>query len=656
MSPREAPFGSWSTPVTSEVVVADDVSLWEVRTDGEDVIWSEGRPAEAGRVELVRLSPGGDRKDLVPAEHNVRTAVHEYGGGAWWTAGGIVWYANWSDQRLYRLDRCSGDSQPLTPEPVTLRGDRYADGDVSPDGESIVCVRERHPAGGRSVVDVRNEIVRLAAHAPSEPELLVSGPDFVSDPRLSPDGERLCWIEWDHPNMPWDDTRLRVRDLRTGEERTVAGGPGNSVQEPQWQPDGSLTFICDRTGWWNLYRFAPDVGRLEPLVELEAEIGMPQWLFGFSRYCVLPSGLVVFGATRQGIDRIGARLPDGTLRELTLPYTSVRSLRPAGPDAVLVVVAGFDQEASIARIRLDDDGELVEREVLRQPRRLADLGVDEKMISPAEPVELPSAGGRRTHGLLYRPVNPGFSAPDGELPPLLIDVHGGPTGAAPPELLLETQYFTSRGFAVLAVNYGGSTGYGRPYRELLRGAWGVVDVEDSLAAARWAAETGLADPERICVRGGSAGGYTTLAVLARKDTPFATGADYFGITDLEVFIGDTHKFESRYTDGLIGPYPQRRDLYRERSPIEHIDEFERPLIVLQGLEDAIVPPNQATMIVDALEGKGVPVAYVPFEGEQHGFRQDANIRRALDSELSFYAQILGFELPDGEGIEPVEIT
>ena len=466
----------------------------------------------------------------------------------------------------------------------------------------------------------------------------------------------MCWIEWDHPDMPWDQTRLRVRDLTSGEERTVAGGPRESVSEPQWQPDGTLTFISDRTGWWNLYQLARGARAVEPLVQLEAEIGVPQWVFGISRYAVLESGAVVFARCKQGFDGIAVRRPDGSISDLDLPYSCVRSLRRAGPRGVVAVAAAPDEDVSIVWIEFDDASGIEARRTIRPPRRLEDLGVGRELISLPEPVALPSEGGRRAYGLLYPPVNPDFTGPEGDLPPLLIDFHGGPTGTAIPELQLEFQYFTSRGFSVLALNYGGSTGYGRPYRELLRGAWGAVDVQDALAAARWAAEQRITDPAQICISGGSAGGFTTLAALARIDTPLAAGADYFGVADLVAMAVETHKFESRYLDTLIGPYPKRRDLYLERSPINHVDEFSRPLIVLQGLEDEVVPPNQATMIVEALKDKGVPVAYVAFEGEQHGFRQAANIRRALDSELSFYAQMFGFELPPDEGIEPVAIS
>jgi dipeptidyl aminopeptidase/acylaminoacyl peptidase len=650
---RVLPYGSWPTPITSEVVVADAVRLAEVRVDGDSVIWTESRPAERGRTALVRRSADGGLTELLGESDNARTAVHEYGGGAWWAGAGVVWFTQWSDQRLYRRDPDTGDAQPLTPEPAEPRGDRYADGVLSPDGEWIVCVREHHPRGG-GPRDVRNEIVRLAAHEPSVPEALVSGPDFVSDPRFSHDGERLCWLEWDHPNMPWDETRLQVRDQGSGTTMLTAGGPGRSVSEPQWHPDGSLTFIGDRAGWWNLYRWHPD-GDVEPVVEIEAEIGVPQWVFGTARYAVLGDGRVVFARWRNGFDGLGVRTVDGTVADLGLPFCSIRNIRAASEDTVVVVGASPTEEASVLRLTFGDGPELARVETLRGARQVSKLGVPANYISAPEPVELSSAGDREAHGLLYRPLNPECDGPPDERPPLLIEIHGGPTSSASPELDLSLQYWTSRGFAFLDLNYGGSTGYGRAYRDLLRGSWGVVDVEDAIAAARWVAREGLADPERICIRGGSAGGFTTLAVLARSETPFAAGADYFGIADLEPFEHETHKFESWYLDSLIGPFPEERALYRERSPITRIDEFTRPLIVLQGLEDEVVPPNQATMIVEALEAKGIPVAYLLFEGEQHGFRRAENIRRSLDGELSFYAQIFGFELPSAEGIEPVEI-
>ena len=648
------PYGSWPTPITSEVVVAQAVRLGEIRVDGDAIIWSEGRPAEAGRTALVRRDPGGALTELLPGEYNARTAVHEYGGGAWWVRDGVVWFANWADQRLYRRDPDGGGCEPLTPEPEAPRGDRYADGAVTPDGAWIACVREHHPPNGRGAIDVRNEIVRLAAHAPSVPEVLVSGPDFVSDPRFSPDGRRLCWLEWDHPNMPWDGTRLKVRDLDTGEETLVAGGNAESVSQPQWQPDGSLTFISDPGGWWNLYRLLPE-GGLEPLIEIEAEIGVPQWQFGGSRYAFLDDGRVVYARWRDGVDGLALRQADGRLEDMVLPFSSIRSVVASGPASVVVVAGSPTAEAGISQLKLPGDGAPPSLEPIKPPRDLRELGVDRGYISVAEPIDCPSAEGRTAHALFYPPTNPAHRAPEGERPPLMVHVHGGPTAAAHPELDIEIQYLTSRGFAVVDVNYGGSTGYGRSYRELLKDNWGVVDVEDCIAAARYLGEQGRADPDRLCIAGGSAGGFTTLACLARPDTPFSAGGDLFGVADLAALAKDTHKFESRYLDGLVGPYPEAREIYEERSPITHVEDFSRPLIVLQGLEDEVVPPAQSTMIVEALRAKRVPVAYLLFEGEQHGFRQAANIRRALDAELSFYAQIFGFELPAAERIEPVKI-
>ncbi|MEJ8280949.1 prolyl oligopeptidase family serine peptidase [Pseudonocardia spirodelae] len=659
-------YGSWPTPVTSEVVVTAAVRLDEVRPDGEPgtedtgVVWAEGRAAEGGRIQLVRRTDDGARGDLLPDGANARTAVHEYGGGAWWLhAGspGAVWYVEWTDQRLYRLDR-GGEPVALTPAPAVPRGDRWADGDVAPDGSWLVAVREHHHAEHTPSAEVVNEIVRLDARRPSVPEVLVSGSDFVAAPRISPDGETLAWLSWDHPSMPWDDVELTVRDLASGEDTVVAGGPGESVTEPQWQPDGSLTFLSDRTGWWNLYRWMPGHD-IETLVRLDAEIGVPGWALGGSRYAVLDDGRVVFARSSQGFDALAVRELDGRIIELDTPFTAIGSVRADGPYAVVCVAGSPTAEPGVHRIVPAPEGAgepgAAGVQTLRAPR---DLGLHPETVSVPEPITFLSsdaAGSPRTGYALYYPPLGAHDAPAGELPPLLVVIHGGPTGSATPVLSVGVQYWTSRGFGVVDVDYGGSTGYGRAYREQLKGAWGIVDVADCLAAARTLADTGRVDPVRMAIRGGSAGGFTTLAALARADTPFSAGADHFGVADLAALARDTHKFESRYLDGLVGPWPAARAVYAERSPLTHVERFATPLIVLQGDEDAIVPPNQSEMIVDALRSRGVPVAYLLFAGEQHGFRAAANIRRALDAELAFYSRVFGFALPPEEGIEPVEI-
>ncbi|HET6953300.1 MAG TPA: S9 family peptidase [Acidimicrobiales bacterium] len=667
-----APYGSWPTPITSELVVRAAAGLGTVVLDGDTVTWSEQRPEEGGRTQLVERAGDGPPVDLLPDGVNARTAVHEYGGGAWWRRGATVWFARWDDQRLYAIE---GGAEPVavTPPPAVLRGDRWADGDVDPTGRWLAVVREQHPPGG-GPADAANEIVVLDTTGELPPRVLVTGPDFVSDPRFSPDGARLAWLQWSHPDMPWDGTELCVADLRAtsvgpglahvdvvaGRPHAAAGGHGDgeSVVQPRWAADGSLWFASDRTGWWNLHRWAPPQaggrpreGSVAIRLRSDADVALPQWVFGQSRYAFLGDGRVVFAYMRDGLDHLAVLGDDGVATDLDVPYTSVASVQAAG-DAVVIVAASATAEPAVVRLRVAAGGAVAgEPEVLRPPR---DLGVAPAWFSVPEPISFPTTGGRTAHALFYPPTNPEVVPPPGEAPPLLVLIHGGPTAAARPMLMLGTQYWTSRGFAVVDVNYGGSTGFGRAYREQLRGAWGVMDLDDCEAAARWLSEQGRVDPARLCIRGGTAGGYTTLAALAFRDT-FAAGASHFGVVDLEALAAETHKFESRYLDGLVGPYPERRDVYVARSPIHHLDGFDRPLIVLQGLEDAVVPPNQAEMIVQSLRRRKVPVAYVAFPGEQHGFRQASNIRRALDAELSFYAQVFGFTTPAAEGIEPVTV-
>ena len=643
MSRPVVPFGEWPSPITPDLVVAASVSLGEVLLDGPDVCWSELRPAEGGRVQVVRRGADGTTTDLLPEGFSARTRVHEYGGGAWLVDDGWLYFANWSDQRLHRSPLGGGTPEPITPEPPSPGAWRYAD--VRRLDGFLICVRERHDTGGEAV----NEIVAVPVDGSSEPQVLVGGNDFYASPRLSPSGHQLVWIQWDHPDMPWDSTELRAAaievvggEVRLGEPVLVAGGPGESVTQPVFRPDGELHLLSDRdTGWWNAYGVAAD-GTVEARTRLEAEIGTPPWVFGMSRYGFLADGRMVLAYAEDGLDRLAVLGLDGTVTDLDLPYTEISSLA-VRPTSVVFVGASFEREAAVVEVAIGggvDAPVAGEVEVLRPPR---DLGLDPAWFSVARSVSFPSGGDdeRTAHALYYPPANPDVEAPDGGAPPMLVLIHGGPTAMARGRLDLAKQYWTSRGFAIADVNYGGSTGYGRAYRELLKGAWGIVDVEDCIAAARWLADQGLADAERLCIRGGSAGGFTVLAALVQSDV-FAAGASSYGVADLTALAEETHKFESRYLDGLVGPYPEAKAVYEERSPINHVDQLDSPLIVFQGLEDEIVPPNQSEMVVEALQRKGVTVEYHAFEGEQHGFRKAETVIAVLESELAFYGRVLGF--------------
>ncbi|MBB3678344.1 S9 family peptidase [Modestobacter versicolor] len=643
-SVQTLPYGSWPTPITSELVVRAAARLGEIVVDGDDVWWAEGRPSEGGRTVLVRRGPDGSTTDLLPAPWNARTRVHEYGGGAWTVSGGTVWFTHYADQRLYRVAPGSSEPVAVTPEPAVPAGVRFAD--LSADGDGVLAVRETHTASGLAA-EVVSEVVRVAADGTTE--VLVSGPDFVSDPRRAPDGVTLSWLQWQHPDMPWDSAQLVVR-AADGSEHVLAGGPGESVVQPVWGADLSLWWLGDRTDVWSLYRRRPH-GEVELVFDAGSDIAGPQWVFGQSRYDLLADGRVVLAYGRDGADRLAVLDTDGTAREFDLPYSAFGQLRAAG-DGVVCVAGGPASEPVVLRVHLDDTSE-----VLRPAR---DLGLDPAWFSRPEHVTFPTehepGGVAEAHALVYPPTNPQVTGADDERPPLLVLVHGGPTAAARSTLDLGIQYWTSRGFAVADVDYRGSTGYGRRYREALKGQWGVADLDDVVACARWLAARGRVDPARLAIRGGSAGGYTTLAALTFRPGVYAAGASHYGVADLAALAADTHKFESRYLDGLIAPWPAGEAVYAERSPIHHTDALDTPLAVFQGDEDRVVPPEQAEMMVAALRAKGVPHAYLLFAGEQHGFRKAENIRAALDGELSFYAQVLGFPLPAAEGITPITVV
>ncbi len=622
-------YGSWPSPITARSMVADaalPVSLWHQRGR---MWWTESRPAESGRNALVC-----DGRDLWGSV-SVRTRVHSYGGGAWWPDGADGVYAcDDADGRLWHIP-AEGEPRPVSPEPAFAHGLRYADG--RPDGDGTVCVRENHLFARESGDQEANEIVRLSRHGSGESEIVATGADFYGWPRPSLDGQRLAWVQWNHPNMPWDQTELWV------DGQCVVSGIG-SVVEPQWGPDGRLYVVSDHKGWWNLYRL--EGSDLVPVFEIDAETHRPAWVFDDPSYAVCDDNTVAVAAMRGSLAELWAVPPDGSEpQRLDLPWTSYASVRAAGPHAVCAIVASPTQQPTAVRIDVADGS----HEVIRPPARAA---VDPGYLSNPRPISFPTTGGAEAHGLYYPPAHPTAQAPAGEKPPLLVLGHGGPTGSARSQLQLGIQYWTSRGIAVVDVNYRGSTGYGTAYREALRGLWGVSDVDDCVAAARHLVQTGEVDGDRLIIRGSSAGGYTTLCALAFHKV-FAAGASRYGIADLAALATDTHKFEARYMDSLVGLYPEEAEVYEARSPIHFVDDFDAPMIVLQGSEDVVVPPNQAEMIVAALEQRSIPVAYLLFEGEQHGFRQADNIVGALEAELSFFAQILGFDLADN--IPPVPI-
>jgi dipeptidyl aminopeptidase/acylaminoacyl peptidase len=622
-----APYGSWVSPIDAAQTMSTLIGFSEVRLDDTDLYWLEARPAEGGRQVLVRRSGSGATADVVPADTNVRTMVHEYGGGAFTVAGGTVVYSDFADQRLYRID-AGDDPTPITPEPPRPRSIRYADGVIA--GDVVVCVRERHPDDGEAL----NELVAVPIDGSGDPLLLVGGPDFVSSPRVSPDGRRIAWLSWDHPNMPWDGTELWVASFdgtSVGEPDRVAGSAAVSVVQPEWGPDGALYFSADPTGWWNLYRH--DADGAQPLLEVEAEAGFPQWVFGLSCYGFLSGGRIAVASYQDGRHRLSILGEDGAT-PLDLDYSLYRSVVTDGAGRVFFVGYHPTRPSRIVEFDVDHG---VESTVVANPDLVEPTFVPEPQI-----LSYPTADGETAHAIYYPPTNPDFEAPEGELPPLRVEIHGGPTSNAYPVLSLGFAYWTSRGFGVVDVNYGGSTGYGRAYRDRLKGRWGIVDVQDAVGAARYLADSGLADPDRLVITGGSAGGFTTLAALAFHDT-FAAGSSYYGVADLELLDADTHKFESRYVGSLVGP----SEVQRERSPIHHLDGFDRPVILFQGLEDVVVPPDQARAIAAALDAKGVTHSLVLYEGEQHGFRDAKTIVHALESELTFLGHVLGFE-PAGE--------
>ncbi len=643
------PYGFWTSPINSDLVVADTIRLEQITLDGDAIYWSESQPQKQGRYFVYRCGEGGEAELVTPDDanaFNVRTRVHEYGGGAFVVQDRTVYFSNFADQRLYRQE-AGQQPYPITPLPkaansatqaadtgVPVDALRYADGVIDRRRARIICVREDHTRPGQVI----NTLVSVDISGAQAPQVLVSGNDFYSTPRLSPDGNRLVWLTWDHPNMPWVTTEAWVGEIQpngmVGSARQVAGGPDEALFQPEWSPNGDLYFVSDRgSGWWNLYRQRNGV--IEPMAPMDAEFGRAQWNFGMSTYAFESADRLICCFVRGGIWEL-AQLDTRTKRLDPIPtqYTDISQLR-ARPGRV-VFLGGTPSEA-IALIDLN-----LSTGTQRVIRRSAVLRDEVRpYVSTPEPIAFATEGGETAHALFYPPFSPQFTAPAGEKAPVLVKTHGGPTASASSTLSLEVQYWTSRGIGVLDVNYRGSTGYGRPYRLRLERQWGILDVQDCVQGARYLVANRSADPDRLMISGGSAGGYTTLRALTPEhERTFKAGASYYGVSDLAALARDTHKFESHYLDWLIGPYPQEQQTYMDRSPINHIDRLSVPVIFFQGAEDKIVPLNQTEQMVDGLKNRRIPVGYFLFDGEQHGFRKGENIKRSLDAELYFYAALI----------------
>ncbi len=636
-TPYISAYGSWLSPITADLIVQETIGLGQARWDGDDLYWLESRPAESGRSVLVQQSAGGQICDRLPPPWNVRSRVHEYGGAAFTVYQGTVYFVNFADQRIYRQ---TGIAEP---EPITPEGPyRYADLQYDHYHHQLIAVRENHSTAGEPI----NTIVSINLNNPQEQQILAAGQDFYASITLSPDGGKLAWLSWNHPSMPWYGNQLWMAkwqaDGMLSTAQVVAGGPEESIFQPLWGPGGNLYFVSDRSNWWNLYLW--DGTDVLPMYTMEAEFGLPQWVFGSSTYGFTDAGELICTHSQNGLWYLN-KLHEGKLTTLELPYTDIADPQVQGQQVVFIAGAA---KTPTALVKLD----LATGEIFTI-RQSSQIQLDPAYFSQPEPIIFPTNDDKVAYGFFYPPCNPDYTGPPGTKPPLVVRCHGGPTAAASSSLSLgRIQYWTSRGFALLDVNYGGSTGFGREYRCRLDGSWGVVDVDDCVNGARYLVEQDWVDPEKLAIAGGSAGGYTALAALTFRDV-FKAGASYYGVSDLEALARDTHKFEAHYLDRLIGPYPQQEKLYKERSPINFVDQLNCPVIFFQGLEDLVVPPNQTEIIVEALRRRNIPVAYLAYPGEQHGFRRAENIKRTLEAELYFYSQI--FKFPLAEKIDPVEI-
>ena len=635
---KVAPFGSWASPIKAELIAEGNVRVEQIQIDKKQVYWVENRPSEEGRNVIVTQDSKDKVFDVIPSSYNARTRVHEYGGGSFAVKDKIVCFSNFKDQNLY-IKIPGEDIKPLTKG----RDSRYADLSIDIKFKRVICVREKH---NNSEKEPENTIVSVSLESSDEIKTLIGGNDFYSSPRLSPDGRKIAYLTWNHPGMPWNGTELWVAgidpDGSIGTREKIAGSDKESIFEPEWSPDNILYFVSDRNNWWNLYRFK--ARQIEPLFPMEADFGLPQWIFGFSTYDFYSGDKVICSYTEKGKWYLG--MLDLKTKDLDLiksEYDTISYIKVIGEKLVMIAASQCRSPVLVSlNLNTGKSGIL---------RNSTEDSVSPEYISAPESVAF-SSKGEEAYGFYYPPKNKLFKGPEGEKPPLIVIVHGGPTFSTSTALDLKKQFWTSRGFAVFDVNYGGSSGYGRRYRDSLKGAWGVKDVDDCINGVRFLIRKGKIDEKRLIIRGGSAGGYTVLCALTFRNF-FRAGASYYGVSDLVKLTEETHKFESHYLDTLIGKYPEQIELYKERSPINFADKLRAPVIFFQGAEDKVVLPEQAESFVSVLEKKGIPVSYILFEKEQHGFRKAQNIMRSLEAELYFYSRMFDFEL--SEEIEPVSI-
>ncbi len=590
-----ADYGHWTSPITPEWITHSQKKYGQIVLDGSSVYWDETRPQERGRSVVM-----GKTGEYTPEGMSTRTRVYEYGGLSFAVAQGKVYFVNDRDQRVYL------ENEPLTPE-----GTRC--GDIHVVRDYLIGVGEKG-----------HENFLFSLHLPTKKfNRIAEGHDFYSSPTISPDGKKIAYLTWDHPNMPWDGTDLWVGEWSGGEiacPKKVAGGKNESIFQPQWSPSGVLHFVSDRTGWWNLYTLE------KALCPMEAEFGLPGWNLGMSTYA-FAGDKIICCLNQNGRWSLAELSP---FKKLELPWTFYTQIRSTAEKTYFIAASETENRSIIEYDRTTQKTNVI----AHNPA----LHLDPHTLSRPELITFPSKKGRKAHAIYYPPRNKAFEAPPDTQPPLLVMLHGGPTSQAPAIFDLKIQFWTSRGFAVVDVNYGGSTGYGRPYRDSLKKEWGVVDVEDCEAAAQFLIKQGKADPKRIAIRGGSAGGFTTLAALTFTKT-FTVGASYYGVTDLAALASETHKFESRYTDELIGPYPEAKAIYDARSPLFHVNKLRAPVIFFQGAEDLVVPPIQAQLMYDALKKKNIETELIIYPEEQHGFRKAENIKDSLMRELAFYLKV-----------------